>query len=33
MKRKFKQRWWSSIPTISTKWTISSRLSWTHWKL
>ena len=31
MKRKFKQ-WWSSIPLISTKWTITSHLNWTHWK-
>jgi len=30
MKRKFKQ-WWSSIPPISTKWTITSHLYWTHW--
>jgi len=30
MKWKIKQ-WWSSIPPISTKWTITSHLSWTHW--
>jgi len=31
MKRKFKQ-WCSSIPLISTKWTIISHLlNWTHW--
>jgi len=30
MKRKFKQLW-SSIPTISTTWTITSHLNWTHW--
>jgi len=30
MKRKFKH-WWSSIPPISTKWTITSHLNWTHW--
>jgi hypothetical protein len=32
MKRKFKQ-WWSSIPTISTKWTITSYFNWIHWRL
>ena len=30
MKRKFKQRW-SSVSPISTKWTITSHLNWTHW--
>jgi hypothetical protein len=30
MKRKFKQ-WWSIISPISTKWTVTSHLSWTHW--
>jgi len=30
MKRKFKQ-WWSSIPPISTKQTITSHLNWNHW--
>ena len=30
MKRKFKQ-WWSSIPQISTKWTIICHLNWTSW--
>jgi len=29
MKRKFKQ-WWSSIPPISTKRTITSHLNWTQ---
>jgi hypothetical protein len=29
MKRIFKQ-WWSSIPPISIKWTITSHLNWTH---
>ena len=29
-KRKFKQ-WWSSIPPVSTKRTITSHLNWTHW--
>jgi len=30
MKRKFKQ-WCSTIPPISTKRTITSHLSWSHW--
>ena len=30
MKREFKQ-WWSLIPPISTKWTITSHFNWTHW--
>jgi hypothetical protein len=30
MKGKFKH-WWSSIPPISTKQTITSHLNWTHW--
>jgi len=30
MKRKFKQ-WWSSIPPLSIKRTITSQLNWTHW--
>jgi len=29
-KRKFKH-WWSSIPPLSTKGTITSHLNWTHW--
>jgi hypothetical protein len=29
LKGKFKQ-WWSSIPQISTKWTITFHLNWTH---
>jgi hypothetical protein len=30
MRSKFKQ-WWSSIPPMSTKQTITSHLNWTHW--
>jgi hypothetical protein len=30
MKRKFKQ-WWSSIPPISTKQTLTPHLNWTYW--
>jgi len=30
MKRKFKQ-WWSSIPPISRKRTVTSHLNWSRW--
>jgi hypothetical protein len=30
MKGKFKH-WWSSIPPITTTWTITSHLNWTYW--